>query len=250
MFEVCRRTPLPQAGVAQRPVVASMPQSHWLSGHLFRRAFLLSRVPAAAPGAVEASESPSQAATPKTSAQPQSAPAVRDRGNKKAAAGDLTGAVDDFTKAIELDGKFVDAWGSRGNVHSLLRQSDKALADCARAIELEPKARISWYNRGNVFFRAGQYNKAIADFSKAIELKPTLGFAWGNRGSARSLIGDRVGAISDYTTAIEINPRDAGAHYSRGTPGTIWATWKGPSPTSQPPSRSIRVCATRFASSS
>jgi tetratricopeptide (TPR) repeat protein len=157
----------------------------------------------------------SQVSAPKAEPPALSAAQYFDRGNKKAATGDLPGAVDDLTRAIELDPKMVEAWVSRGNVYSGLGKLDKALPDCARAIELDPKRAVLWYNRGNVLFRVGQYNKAIADFTKAIELKPTMGFAWGNRGSARSLIGDRAGAIVDYSTAIEINPRDAGAYYSR-----------------------------------
>ena len=45
---------------------------------------------------------------------------------------DFKGAIDDFTKAIELDSNFVDAYSSRGYAKNKLEDYKGAIADFSR----------------------------------------------------------------------------------------------------------------------
>ena len=44
----------------------------------------------------------------------------------------------DFTKAIELDPKYAEAYANRGLVYANLKEMDKAVDDWHKAIELNP----------------------------------------------------------------------------------------------------------------
>ena len=77
-------------------------------------------------------------------------------------------AIDDYTRAIELDPKDTKAYYNRGLAYSNLRQYQKAIDDYTRTIELDPKfATIAYYNRGTVYDELRQYQKAIDDCYQA-----------------------------------------------------------------------------------
>ena len=46
-------------------------------------------------------------------------------------------ALENYTKAIELDEKYADPYNGRGNVYEALKEYDKAKADFAKAKELD-----------------------------------------------------------------------------------------------------------------
>ena len=48
-------------------------------------------------------------------------------------------AIRDYTKAIELDPKFVDAYNNRGLSYDNKKEYDSAIRDYTKAIELDPK---------------------------------------------------------------------------------------------------------------
>jgi tetratricopeptide (TPR) repeat protein len=50
----------------------------------------------------------------------------------------LRESVGDFSKAIQIDPKFVAAYLGRGSAHHALSENDEALSDLATAIELDP----------------------------------------------------------------------------------------------------------------
>lgn len=97
-----------------------------------------------------------------------------DNGRAKGDKRDFDGAIDEYTKAIEADPKFVKAYLNRG------------------------------VERANKDDRQG----AIADLTKVIELDPTVLQAYLVRGGSRILTKDLDGAVEDYTKLIEIDTRN------------------------------------------
>jgi tetratricopeptide (TPR) repeat protein len=89
--------------------------------------------------------------------------------------GDLDGAIDEYTKAIDADPKFVKAYLNRG---------------------------IDRKNKGD-------HQGAVADFTKVIELDPTNLQAHMSRGSSRIFTNDLDGSVEDFTKAIELDTRPA-----------------------------------------
>ena len=61
---------------------------------------------------------------------------------------------------------------------------DKAIANYTKAIELQPDYAEAYYNRGLAYRNKATFDKAIADYDKAIALKPDFAEAYNNRGSA------------------------------------------------------------------
>ena len=61
--------------------------------------------------------------------------------------GDFSDAIEDYTKAIELDPDYADAYNNRGYAYYLLEQYGKALNDYDKAIELDPNYEKTIYLR-------------------------------------------------------------------------------------------------------
>ena len=62
---------------------------------------------------------------------------------------------------------------------TLLRKGDLrgAIEDFTRVVEIEPQSAISYDNRGNARFMLGDLDGAIADFQTALRIYPQFGGA-------------------------------------------------------------------------
>jgi tetratricopeptide (TPR) repeat protein len=141
--------------------------------------------------------------------------AYNNRGNIKGAKEDHDGAIADLSRAIELDPKHTISYNNRGVQRLEKHDLEGAIADFSHAIELDPKYAKAYYNRGNVKEDKGDHDEAIADFDRAIELDPKYTYSYNNRGNAKKAKGDLNGAIADFTRAIELAPQDARFYFSR-----------------------------------
>jgi tetratricopeptide (TPR) repeat protein len=95
-------------------------------------------------------------------------------------------------------------------------ESDSGLSDkiaaYSKAIELNPTFAEAYFNRGLAYFATSKYELAIKDFTKTIELKPHEADA----GILKAVIADIEGAISDCDAALKLSPNDAQAYLGRG----------------------------------
>ena len=137
------------------------------------------------------------------------------RGAEALQRGQYSEAIEDFTKAIELEPD-ADAYYIRGLAYGRQREYDRAIEDFTKATELNPKFADAYYARGNAYGRQGEYDRAIQESTKAIELNPEFANAYYIRGLAYSRQGEHDRAVEDYTKAIELNPEFADAYYARG----------------------------------
>ena len=130
----------------------------------------------------------------------------------------LKEALDAFTKAIEINPQFAQAYSNRGFAYSNLGDYNQAIKDYNRAIEINPQDAVAYYNRGGLAYgKLGNYNQAIKDYNKAIEINPQLAGPYYNRGNVYVIkLGNNNRAIKDYNKAIELNPQFAQAYYNRG----------------------------------
>jgi len=127
----------------------------------------------------------------------------------------LNKAIYYFTKAIELDPNKSHHYEKRASAKEELKDYSGALADYSKAIELKPDDYL-YDKRAVLKFDLNDYRGAIEDFSKAILLEPKEDFYYYNRGNAKYNIGDYKGAIADYSNVILLDPKNGGAYLSRG----------------------------------
>ncbi|HRZ39538.1 MAG TPA: tetratricopeptide repeat protein, partial [Candidatus Omnitrophota bacterium] len=139
------------------------------------------------------------------------------RANGLGREGRLADAITVYTKAIDLDSKFVSAYNNRGIVYGRMGQLTEAMTDYTRAIEFDSKYAVAYSNRGNVYGALGQFTEAVSDETKAIQLNPKLTIAYFFRGMAYIELRRLAEASADFTKAIELDPKNSKAYYSRGT---------------------------------
>ena len=174
------------------------------------------------PSPASPSPQPGPRATPPPSAPAPVTPAPGDARHLVARAlseiprGELDQAIEDTTRAIELEPALVDAWIVRASARRLEEDLDGALADATRAIELDPRRADGWKLRGSVRGKNHDYRGSASDLDRALELDPRDTNALGDRAKARYFTGNAPGALADATRAIELDPGFGMAWAMRG----------------------------------
>jgi tetratricopeptide (TPR) repeat protein len=64
------------------------------------------------------------------------------------------------------------AYCGRGDVYLAKKDYDKAISEYTKAIKLDPKNVDAYYNRALVYEYKNDYDKAISDYSEVIRLEP------------------------------------------------------------------------------
>ncbi len=174
--------------------------------------------------------------------------AFHDRGSSRKLLEDMTGATDDYNRAIQLDPRMAIAYVNLGSIYRKQEKFDKALSEYNQALRLDASNVLALNNRGYTHFLMENYERASDDFlkaialnedyayaynnlasvlikqekykdaidrsSKAISLDPNYGFAYLNRGIAREMIRDIPGACADWKMAESLNIQNAKAYQS------------------------------------
>jgi tetratricopeptide (TPR) repeat protein len=151
-------------------------------------------------------------------------------GVKRQQAGDNAGAIAAYTRALELDKNYPDAYNNRGVAYLSQRDYAAAVADFSRSIELAPSEAAAYNNRGSIYFSQAKFEESIADFTAAIKIKPSAE-SYVNRGVAYQRTGHDDLALADYEAAIKLNPRFGRSYVLHGllllkSGGQDAAAWK------------------------
>jgi tetratricopeptide (TPR) repeat protein len=103
----------------------------------------------------------------------------------------------------------------QGTAFEAKGQLSEALAEYSRAIELSPSNTNAYYNRALVYQKQSNSQAAFADFEKIISLNPNYSEPYYYRGQIYDGRGQRDKALADYTQAIENNINYAAAYSKR-----------------------------------
>jgi tetratricopeptide (TPR) repeat protein len=114
-------------------------------------------------------------------------------------------AIEDLTKAISADPRYVAAYLNRGVAFEAADEADRAIQDHDKVVQHDPNYAKAYLNRGNAYRRLGQMQaiktyvdgcnagsgsagtqRAIEDFTDAIRLDPQFGLAYQARSSSYS----------------------------------------------------------------
>ena len=148
--------------------------------------------------------------------EPNEAEVYKRRANAYVKKDDLDNAIKDYTTAIRLKSDDLYAYNARGNAYTKKGEFDKAVKDHTTAIQLKPDNFYAYNARGKAYRKKWEFDKAIKDYTTAIQLKPDNFYAYGGRGRVYTAKGEFDNAIKDYTTAIQLKPDDFYAYSGRG----------------------------------
>ncbi len=140
-------------------------------------------------------------------------------GNANVALGEYEVAIEDYTRAIDLNPQYVEAYTNRGIVNRALGKFEEAIEDYDKAIELDSQDARAYCGRGNANYASGKFAEAIEDYNKVIKLNlqhPKIAEVYYSRGNANHVLGKFKEAIEDYTEAIDLNQKYAKAYYGLG----------------------------------
>lgn len=104
-------------------------------------------------------------------------------------------------------GRFHRHWG---NLSGDRREYQMAVDDFSRALDLQPDHVSALYSRGVLYWRELEnYYRAVKDLTRVIELAPHWHEAWFNRALAHQLRNEIPEAIADYEHYLTLpgNPK-------------------------------------------
>jgi tetratricopeptide (TPR) repeat protein len=119
----------------------------------------------------------------------------------------IKNAIQDYTRTIQLDSKFLAAYEQRASGYLNLKQYSQAIRDFGTVLTLDPENGSAYADRGIAKLESGQYFAATLDFDNAIRHKKEddsfLSTLYEYKGDAHVKLGGYRDAISDYSKAIE-----------------------------------------------
>jgi len=83
-------------------------------------------------------------------------------------------AVEIFTKVIELDPNWAEAWNKRATVLYMMGQFEKSQNDIDEVLKLEKRHFGALAGQGLVNVKLENYEKAIMSYEQAIEIYPSM----------------------------------------------------------------------------
>lgn len=146
---------------------------------------------------------------------PRSSEAYRLRGNARRNLDDLSGALEDYNRSVELDSSSYRAFGGRAIVKRQLKDPSGALADVEKALALNDRYDAGYNFRALLRLDAGKPSTALTDANRAIELNSQNAGYFVRRASIHKAMKSPASAIADLSCAIEINPMDPDAYSQR-----------------------------------
>ena len=140
----------------------------------------------------------------------------KEHGRLKSANGDKRGAIEDYTKAIEIAPNYDTAYYNRAIVKERIGDVKGALKDYNKAIEISPAFVEPYINQGVLKSEMGDYEGEIADYHLAIKhCEPSVNL-YNNLGRALYDLERFKESAEAYGEGIKYFPEDYRLYYGRG----------------------------------
>lgn len=124
-------------------------------------------------------------------------------------------AIADYSKAIELDPKYAEAYINRGAAYGQSHQSELALADFNKGVELKPDAANVYFNRSILYSEMNKLDLAIGDYDKYLTFEPANIPVLYERAMAKRKLGRPAEAITDFNEILRLNPNQPTIYLAR-----------------------------------
>lgn len=94
------------------------------------------------------------------------------KGSEYMSQNQLTSAHNVFSKVIELDPKWPEAWNKRATVLFLMKEYDLSLIDIEKTLDLEPRHFGALSGRAQIYIDKAEYQKALDNLIQTREIYP------------------------------------------------------------------------------
>jgi tetratricopeptide (TPR) repeat protein len=142
--------------------------------------------------------------------------AYHKRGEAKSQLNNFKSAIEDFSKVIEIDSKYMWAFFKRGEAKSELADFQSAIEDYSKVIEIDSNYKWAFQSRGIAKSKLNDFEGAVLDFDKVIQIDPNYKWAYQNRGEAKGKLYDIEGGVIDFDNVIQIDPNYKWAYEEKG----------------------------------
>jgi len=134
------------------------------------------------------------------------------RGHEYYNQGQYQEAIDNYTKAIQLNSTYIDAYLYRGHCYIELNQFQRTIDDYTRAVHLDSNYIEAYRVRASFYDQLGRYQEAIDDYTRLIRLEsyddPYMEDgerSYYIRGCVYEKLGRYQEAIDDYKKALQLD---------------------------------------------
>ncbi|MCE9584579.1 MAG: tetratricopeptide repeat protein [Planctomycetes bacterium] len=124
-------------------------------------------------------------------------------GDARLARGDFPGAEAAYTRAIEADPTWAQAWGKRGDARSAGALGPSCIEDYNQALALQPGDFSLMFYRAQAYLMYDRPEQAIGDLDALLKLAPNHPESVSLRGMALVLSGDVDGGLAEQDRALK-----------------------------------------------
>lgn len=122
-----------------------------------------------------------------------------------------------FTKAIELNPKYAEAYANLGALYAKFKEYDKAIKLYQECIKIKPQYAGAYTNLGNALNKIGRHEEAVYFHKTAISLDDKSANHFSNCASAYKNLGRFDKAKALYEKALSLEPNHVNAHFDLAT---------------------------------
>ncbi len=115
-------------------------------------------------------------------------------------------AIAEFTRALEIDPKYADAYMRLGRVYELNGEPDRSLAALVQAAKVDPGYYRPYIELGRYQTRKYRYSEALAPLLRAVELAPAEPYARFSLASLYLDLGKFREAEAQLRIALDVQP--------------------------------------------
>ncbi len=126
------------------------------------------------------------------------------RGIDKFRQGDLSGAIQEFNRALRINHDFADAYYQRGLARFDFKDTKSAIEDYDRVLQIQPDRIEAYFARSLAYLALGNFAKAMDDADRLIKINPHHAPAYNLRAKICHKLGNIQVAIANYKKAAEI----------------------------------------------
>jgi tetratricopeptide (TPR) repeat protein len=136
-----------------------------------------------------------------------------EKGLNCGAIGRMQCAIENCTRAIEIEPGNAQAYLCLGDAHANDGNYRLAIAQYDKALELDPNVGDAYYNRAASYFNLQDYDHAISDTALAKSRNPNKAIYFGLSGRAFLKKYDYENALRELRRAVELDERNASRFY-------------------------------------